>query len=391
MKASTGKIADTIIETARGIYGDGEIPLHRPVFTGNESKYLLGCIKSGMVSSIGPKVVEFEDSISKFTQTRFAVATVNGTAALHISLVVAGVQSGDEVITQALTFVATANAISYAGASPVFLDVDQDTLGLSPNSLRAWLERNVELKSGRAINKFTGARVSACVPMHTFGLPLRINEISRICEQYGIKLIEDAAESLGSKIGHRHVGSFGLMAAISFNGNKIITTGGGGMVLTNDKGAADKLRHLTTTAKFPHKYEYVHDQVGFNYRMPNVNASIGLAQFEQISRILVSKAKVAEIYGSSLSKIGYSLVRPIVGSETNNWLNAIILESKSQRDEVLRITNESGVLTRPIWELMSELPMYKQCQKDDLTNSAWLAARTINVPSSPVADWYGEI
>lgn len=386
MKKTTGNIANTIIETARSIYGSGEVPLHQPVFRGNESQYLLDCISSGMVSSIGPQIIEFEKSIANFTNTKFAVATVNGTAALHVSLLVSGVQPGDEVITQALTFVATANAIKYAGASPVFLDVDLDTLGLSPVSLKAWLKQNVEIKNGCAINKFSGARVSACVPMHTFGLPLRIQEISSLCMQYGIHVIEDAAEALGSKIGQRHTGSFGLMAAISFNGNKIITTGGGGMVLTNDKNVADKLRHVTTTAKFAHKYEYFHDEVGFNYRLPNVNAAIGLAQLEQIPKILSSKSKVRQKYSSALAKIGCDLVSPIAGSTSNNWLNAIILENKLQRDEILKITNENGVLTRPIWELMSNLPMYKNCQRDDLKNSGWLMERTINIPSSAVLD-----
>ena len=265
---------------AKELYGGEFIPLHRPVFGGNEKQYVSDCIDSNFVSSVGAKVTEFESMVAKFCGVEFGVATVNGTAALHISLVVCGVDKGHEVITQPLTFVATCNAISYVGAHPVFVDVDRDTMGLSPESLRSFLESNASIDGDRVVNKDTGRRISACVPMHTFGMPCRIDEILEVCSEWGLPVVEDAAESLGSTKNHRKLGSFGRVAAVSFNGNKNITTGGGGIILTDDKELATTAKHLTTTAKKNHPYEFFHDEVGYNYRMPNLNAALGCAQME---------------------------------------------------------------------------------------------------------------
>ncbi|MFZ4540051.1 aminotransferase class I/II-fold pyridoxal phosphate-dependent enzyme, partial [Propionivibrio sp.] len=258
-----------IVDFIRKIYGGDSVTLHRPVFEGNEKQYLSDCIDSNFVSSVGAKVTEFEQQIAAFTGAKYAVATVNGTAALHVALQLVGVERDDEVITQALTFIATCNALSYAGAHPVFVDVDRDTWGLSPAALRQFLASHAEIRHGRAFNKSTGRRLTACVPMHTFGLPCRIEEIVSICEECGIAVVEDAAESLGSYVGTRHTGTYGKLATLSFNGNKVITTGGGGMIITDDAALAAHAKHLTTTAKVPHPFEFVHDEVGYNYRLPN--------------------------------------------------------------------------------------------------------------------------
>ncbi|MEL0037427.1 MAG: aminotransferase class I/II-fold pyridoxal phosphate-dependent enzyme, partial [Gammaproteobacteria bacterium] len=263
----------SFIEQVRCIYGDAFVPLHRPVFEGNERQYLTDCIDSNFVSSVGEKVTEFEEKVAKFTESKYAVSTVNGTAALHVAIEIAGVKPGEEVISQALTFIATCNAISYNGASPIFIDVDLDTMGLSPLALERFLEENAEKRSTGTFNKLSGKKISACVPMHTFGFPCRIVEIAEICADWDIALIEDAAESLGSYVGGRHTGTFSSMATISFNGNKVITTGGGGMIITDDFELAKRAKHITTTAKVPHPYEFVHDEIGYNYRMPNLNAA----------------------------------------------------------------------------------------------------------------------
>ena len=282
------------IELARSMYKDDFIPLHRPLFEGREKEYLSECIDSNFVSSVGKKVVEFEHTISSFAGTNHGVATVNGTSALHISMLLAGVCPGDEVITQAVTFVATCNAIRYSAASPVFIDVDRDTLGLSPAALKQFLEKNAERREAGVYNKLTGNKIAACLPMHTFGFPCRIVEIAKICEEWDLPLVEDAAESLGSYVGDRHTGSFGSFATFSFNGNKIITTGGGGMIVTNNAESAKRAKHLTTTAKVPHLYDFIHDEVGYNYRMPNLNAALGCAQMECLREILEAKARIAD-------------------------------------------------------------------------------------------------
>lgn len=375
------------VDFIREIYGDKNVSLHRPVFIGNEKAYLVGCVDSNFVSSVGHKVVEFERQIAEFTNTRFAIATVNGTAALHVSLQLVGVRRDDEVITQALSFIATCNALNYVGSHPIFVDVDQDSFGMSPRALSLFLSEHAVKRDGGAWNRFTGRRIAACVPMHTFGLPCRIVEISAICAEWGISLIEDAAESLGSYVSGRHTGSFGSLGILSFNGNKIITTGGGGMIITNDEVLASRAKHITTTAKIAHPYEFIHDEVGYNYRLPNLNAALGCAQMEKLSWMLDIKSKVADQYRDFFVSIGVAMASPLPGCATNNWLNAIVLADKAERDDFLAYTNAQGVMTRPIWRLMSELEMFKHCQHDGLENSRWLEERVVNIPSS-VPDSY---
>lgn len=366
----------------RDLYGEGDIPLHRPIFEGNEKRYLAECIDSNFVSSVGAKVAEFEQQVAAFAGSRFAIATVNGTAALHVALQLVGVERGDEVLSQALTFIATCNALSYAGAHPVFIDVDRDTMGMSPGGLHRWLQDNAEMRDGRAYNRGTGRRIAACVPMHTFGFPLRIAGIVETCDEFGIPVVEDAAESLGSYVGGRHTGTFGKIATLSFNGNKTITTGGGGMIVTDDEALARRAKHLTTTAKIPHPFEFVHDEVGYNYRLPNLNAALGCAQMERLPEMLAIKAEVARRYAEFFADTEIRFVEPLPGSVANRWLNAIVLDSEAERDELLRYTNAQGIMTRPIWRLMPRLEMYKDCQHDGLENSYWLEARVVNLPSS---------
>lgn len=381
----------SLVRLVRGIYGDAFIPLHRPVFEGNERQYLVDCIDSNFVSSVGAKVAEFEQQIAAFTGAKYAVATVNGTAALHAALLLAGVQRGDEVLSQALTFIATCNALSYAGAEPVFIDVDRDTLGLSPETLRRWLSANAEVRAGQAYNRATGRRIAACVPMHTFGFPLRIAEVVAVCGEYGIPVVEDAAESLGSYVGTQHTGTFGKLATLSFNGNKVITTGGGGMIVTNDEALAKRAKHITTTAKVPHPYEFVHDEIGYNYRLPNLNAALGCAQMERLQEMLAIKADVAARYAAFFEGSGIRFVQPVAGTTANWWLNAIVLEDEAARDALLEYTNAQGVMTRPIWRLMSRLDMFKHCQHDGLENSYWLEARVVNLPSSVPDGEFGRL
>jgi perosamine synthetase len=366
----------------RSLYGEGFIPLHRPIFEGNERQYLIECIDSNFVSSVGKKVNEFEEKVAEFTNVRFAVATVNGTAALHVALMLAGVRRDDEVISQALTFVATCNALSYAGALPVFVDVDRDTMGMSPAALLDFLIHNTEKRDGETWNRITGRRIAACVPMHTFGIPCRIEEIMEICAEWNIALIEDAAESLGSFVGDRHTGSFGIFGTLSFNGNKIITTGGGGMILTDDESLAKRARHITTTAKIPHPYEFVHDEIGYNYRLPNLNAALGCAQMEGLSHFLGVKQQIALRYRGFFKSLGVEMASELSGTSTNNWLNTLILPDIQTRDDFLAYTNENGIMTRPVWRLMPELEMFRKCQHDGLENSRWLAERIVNIPSS---------
>jgi perosamine synthetase len=379
---SLQKLVSDFVSEAKDIYGNDYIPLHRPVFEGNERKYLVDCIDSNFVSSVGVKVAEFESQIAEYTGSKHAIATVNGTAALHTALLLAGVTPGDEVISQALTFIATCNAITYAGAKPLFIDVDINTMGLSPSALKTFLEDNAEKKVDGTCNKLTGKRISACVPMHTFGFPCRISEIAEICAAWDIALIEDAAESLGSSVGRRHTGTFGSMATLSFNGNKVITTGGGGMIITDDAELAKRAKHITTTAKVPHPYEFVHDEIGYNYRMPNLNAALGCAQMERLDEFLVIKAQLADQWDAFFHDRDVDFVKAINGNTANHWLNAIIFDSRLDRDEFLKMTNDNNVMTRPIWTLMSKLPMFKNCQTDGLENSLWLEDRVVNIPSS---------
>ena len=307
---------------------------------------------------------------------------MNGTAALHVAIELAGVKPGDEVISQALTFIATCNAISYAGAKPLFIDVDPDTMGLSPAALERFLEKNTEKRASGTFNKTSGNRISACVPMHTFGFPCRIAEIAEICADWDIALIEDAAESLGSYAGSRHTGTFSSMATLSFNGNKVITTGGGGMIITDDSELAKRAKYITTTAKVPHPYEFVHDETGYNYRMPNLNAALGCAQMERLDEFLTVKAQLADQWDAFFNDRDVDFVKAVNGNNANHWLNAIILDSRSDRDKFLKMTNDNNVMTRPIWTLMSKLPMFKDCQTDGLENSLWLEDRVVNIPSS---------
>jgi perosamine synthetase len=375
-------LSKLVITKARDIFGSDFIPLHRPVFEGNERQYLIECIDSNFVSSVGERVGEFENKVAEFCGVDHAVATVNGTAALHVAMEMVGVVADSEVITQALTFVATCNAISYLGAAPVFVDVDRDTMGMSPLALRAFLEEFAELTPDGAINRKSGRRISACIPMHTFGLPCRVDEISVICREWNIPLVEDAAESLGSYIGGKHTGSFATVSAISFNGNKILTTGGGGMLITGDTSIAGRAKHITTTAKVPHAFEFVHDSLAYNYRMPNLNAALGCAQIERLGDFLAAKKQVAREWRELFLKSDIKFFEPISGAVSNYWLNAIALPSLEERDSFLSETNDCGVMTRPIWRLMSELKMFEKCQTDGLANSLWLQDRVVNIPSS---------
>lgn len=373
---------DHFIKFVKDIYGEGFVPLHRPVFEGKERDYILDCIDSNFVSSAGEMIVEFEEQVALYTGSKYAVATVNGTAALHTCLILNGANSSSEIITQALTFVATGNAISYCGAAPIFLDVDIDTMGLSPSALKSFLAKNAKSKDGRTINRLTGKNIVACLPMHTFGHVARVEELSEICNEYDIQLIEDAAESLGSFSGGRHSGTFGVLGAFSFNGNKIITTGGGGMIVTNDDALARRAKHLTTTAKIAHPYQYNHDQIGFNYRMPNINAALGKAQFENLDYFLKEKRIVANRYREFFNDLGVSFITERPGTASNYWLNAIRLNDAAERDSFLSETNRAGIMTRPIWTLMTKLDMFKGCQHDGLKNSIWLEERVVNIPSS---------
>lgn len=375
-----------IIEFIRKLYNkpEGIIPLHAPVFMGNEKKYLNECIDSTFVSSVGKFVDRFEEMVAEYTGARKAVVTVNGTNALHIALLSVGVKPGDEVITQPLTFIATANAIVYSGAQPVFLDVDRDTMGLSPQSLYEWLNKNVRINpnTNKPINKSSNKSIAACVPMHTFGHPCRIDEIIDVCDQFNIPVVEDAAESLGSFYKDQHTGTFGKLGILSFNGNKTITTGGGGMLLTMDEDLGNHLKHLTTQAKVSHPWEYIHDHIGYNYRMPNINAAIGVAQMEKLNDYLVIKRETAQQYDQFFKNNGIVFFKEPENSHSNYWLNAIILNNKQLRDEFLTIMNENDVITRPLWRLISRLDMFKNCQTDKLINSEWCMDRVINLPSS---------
>ena len=373
---------DEFIKLVRDIYGNDFVPLHRPVFEGNEKRYTLDCIDSNFVSSAGEMILEFEQKVATYTGSKYAIATVNGTAALHTCIKLSGANSSTEVITQALTFVATGNAINYCGSSPIFLDVDMDSMGLSPKALKSFLSNHTIYKDGKTINRQSGKHIIACIPMHTFGNVCRIEELLEICNEYNIQLIEDAAESLGSLSNNKHTGTFGVMGAISFNGNKIITTGGGGMIITDDENLAIKAKHITTTAKIAHPYEYNHDQIGFNYRMPNLNAALGKAQVENLDYFIKEKRLVAKKYMNFFDEAGVGFVTERAGTVSNYWLNAILLSNSEERDSFIKSTNKAGVMTRPIWTLMTDLDMFKDCQHDDLSNSIWLQARVVNIPSS---------
>jgi perosamine synthetase len=372
-----------IIEFIRDLYQTQDfIPLHEPKFFGNEKAFLIDCVDSTYVSSVGKYVDRFEQLVAEYTGVKYAIATVNGTAALHIALKLVGANQDDEVITQPLSFIATCNAISYCGAKPIFVDVDLDTLGMSPVSLRAFLDTNATRTPLGCVNNKTGKKISAVVPMHTFGHPCRIDEIAKICDQFNIPLIEDAAESLGSFYQGKHTGGFGKFAALSFNGNKTITTGGGGMIITDDEALAKRAKHITTTSKQPHPYEFVHDEIGYNYRLPNINAALGCAQIEILPKLLESKRDIANAYAEFFSNSNLKFIKEPAQASSNYWLNTLVLEDKQAREIFLKDLNEAGVMSRPVWRLMNELPMFRDCQSADLTNAKWLEERVVNIPSS---------
>ena len=360
---------------------DNYICLHEPVFRGNEKKYLEECIDSTYVSSVGIFVDKFESLMNSITQTNKTTAVINGTAALQVGLRLVGVKKNDEVITQALTFVATANAIAYNNAHPIFLDVDLDTMGLSPVSVKDFLDEFGELRENGCYNKSTGRRISACMPMHTFGFPVHLDELIKVCKLWKIPIVEDAAESLGSEYKGRPTGSFGEVGAFSFNGNKIVTAGAGGAITTKNIVLGDRAKFLTTTAKEPNTYEFIHNELGYNFRMPNINAALACAQLEQLPSFLENKRNLAKDYEIFFKENGIKFRTETQGTKANYWLMCIELENKTDYDSFLKHTNDSKVMTRPIWELMFKLPMYTHCQRDNQKNALFLKDRIINIPS----------
>jgi len=375
---------NNIVDFIHQLYGTNElVPLHTPLFIGNEKKYLNECIDTTFVSSVGKFVDRFEEEVAKYTGAKKAVVCVSGTNALHMAMLLVGVEREDEILTQALTFIATCNAISYIGAHPVFIDVDKETLGLSPKAVEAWLKNNAEVKSNICYNKKTGKRVKACIPMHTFGHPVKIDELADICKGWHIDLIEDAAESIGSFYKGQHTGTFGKIGAISFNGNKTITTGGGGMLLFQDEELGKFAKYLTTQAKIPHRWAFVHDHIGYNYRMPNINAALGCAQLENLERYVENKRQTAKRYAEFFKNIpDITFFTEPENSRSNYWLNALLLKDKLAQQKFLEYTNDHGVMTRPVWELMNRLDMFKENETDGLENTQWLAERIVNIPSS---------
>lgn len=367
----------------RDIYlADGPVPLHEPRFTGNERRYVLDTLESTFVSSVGPFVTRFEEAVAAYTGAAQAVATVNGTSALHVALLLAGVQPGDLVVTQALTFIATCNAIAYCGATPAFVDVDRHTLGLSPAALADWLAAEAERTDAGCLHKATGKLIRAVLPMHTFGHPADLSGLLGVCAEWRLPLVEDAAESLGSLYHGRHTGTFGLLSALSFNGNKIITTGGGGMVLTGDEALGARAKHLTTTARLSRGFEFVHDETGYNYRLPNLNAALGCAQMERLDAFVAAKRTLAARYAAFFSGSEFEFVTEPDGARSNYWLNAVLCPDRAARDELLARTNDSGIMTRPAWQLMSRSAPYGASPAGDLTQSEWLEERLVNLPSS---------
>ena len=372
-----------IIDHIRELHNTREdiLPLHEPRFLGNERKYVMDCIDSTFVSSVGQYVIDFEEKIKAYTGAKYAIAVVNGTAALHLSLILAGVKSNDLVVTQALSFVATANAIKYTGATPYFTDVDRETLGMSPKALRKFLD-HVEVRNNIPYYIPTGQKVGAVVPMHTFGFPCEIDVIADLCSDYNIPLIEDAAESLGSIYKEKHTGTFGLLGAYSFNGNKTITSGAGGIIVTNDDTLGPLAKHLSTQAKEPHKWEYKHDMLGYNYRCPNLNAALACAQLEKLEDFIADKRELAGKYKVFFQSENIAFIEEPEHTRSNYWLNAILMESKEKRDLFLQVTNEAGVMTRPVWALLHRLEYLKDSMHDSLENSLYIEDRLVNIPSS---------
>lgn len=369
----------------KALYAKEFVSLHEPTFDDTEVEYVTDCVKSGWVSSVGKYVDRFENELAEFTGVKRAVAVVNGTAALHIALKVAGVQANDEVFMPSLTFVATANATAYLQAVPHFVDVSGDTLGLDPLKLDDYIRSIGEMKSGHLVNKQTGRVIRAVVPMHTFGHPVDLDPLLELCGRYNIALIEDAAESLGSYYKGKHTGSFGVTSAISFNGNKIMTTGGGGAILTDNEKLADYAKHLTTTAKIPHRWAYEHEEIGYNYRMPNINAALGCAQLQKVPKYLEQKRELTTRYEKLFENVkGVQLFREPINSSSNYWLQTILINDDLERDQLLSLLNDNGVMSRPIWTPMHELMPYQNMPKGDLTITTQLKSRIINIPSSPL-------
>lgn len=385
LEKSRTAVAEAIVAAIRSAWPAGveRAALHEPWFSGNEWQYVKECLDTGWVSSVGKYVDEFERRLAEFTGAKYAVATVNGTAALHVSLELAGVQRDDEVIVPALTFIATANAVSYCGAVPHFADSSATTLGLDADNLRAHLGRVAEQRGSAVVNRLTGRRIAAVVVMHAFGHPADVAGLTKLCRDYKLPLIEDAAESLGSYVGERHTGNFGQLAALSFNGNKVVTTGGGGAVLTNDEQLARAAKHITTTARVPHRWSFLHDQVGHNYRLPNLNAALGCAQLERLAGFVQHKRALAARYQQAFADMKeVEFVREPSGTRSNYWLNNLLVSDAETRDEVLRVTNDQGIMTRPVWTLMHRLPMYAECPRADLNTAEMLEQRLVSIPSS---------
>lgn len=374
-----------MVEALRGVIGSKPVPLHEPRLLENEKRYLADCIDSGFVSSVGPYVQAFEESLANLTGAKRVVAVSSGTAALQIALRVAGVKAGDEVLVPSLSFVATANAVSYIGAAPHFVDVEEETLGVNPDALREWLSLTAMRSDQGLVNKISGRVIRALVPMHTFGHPSRIDALCEVAGDFGIVVVEDAAESLGSTFRGKHTGTFGRLGSISFNGNKIVTTGGGGAILTDDSKLADYAKHLSTTAKEPHGWEYVHDEIGYNFRMPNINAALGVAQLEQLPGFLASKRLLGTKYQEAFSAIeGVSLVTEPDDAQSNYWLQTVLLsdEVSGQRDEILQTLNASGFGARPVWRPLHLLPIYEGAHRASLPVTEKLGRSLINLPSS---------
>jgi perosamine synthetase len=376
-------INDQIISFIKESYNTNSfIPLHEPRFKGNEKNYLIDTIDSTFVSSVGAYVDKFELMMAELSKTQKAIAIVNGTSALQVALRLSGVNNGDEVLTQALTFIATINAILYNRASPVFLDVDLDTMGLSPNAVQAFLEEYGELRGEVCYNKKTNKKIAACMPMHTFGFPVHLDELITVCNKWNIPVVEDAAESIGSEYKGKPTGSFGKLGVFSFNGNKIVTSGGGGAIVTNDIELGIKAKHLTTTAKVPHPYEYVHDEIGYNFRMPNLNAALACAQMEQLESFIQNKRSLALEYHTFFKTKGINFRTELPNTKANYWLMCLQLDNKIERDIFLKETNENKVMTRPIWQLIFKSPIYSSFQRDAQENAIYLEERIVNIPSS---------
>ncbi|WP_333880829.1 LegC family aminotransferase [Lysinibacillus capsici] len=374
-------------DNVKRFYGKEFVPLHEPIFNDKEVEYVTDCVKTGWVSSVGAYVNRFEEDLAKFVGVKRAVAVVNGTAALHIALKVAGVKAEDEVLMPSLTFIAAANAVSYLGAVPHFIDVSMNTLGVDADKLKIYLEQIGKLQNNQLYNRETGRRISALVPMHTFGHAADIEGLLKVCEMYNLTLVEDAAESLGSYYNGKHTGSFGKVSAFSFNGNKIMTTGGGGAIVTDDDAIADYAKHLTTTAKIPHRWAYEHDEIGFNYRMPNINAALGCAQLEKMPLFIQQKRELKKQYEQWLAGIeGVQLFEEPANTRSNYWLQTILLDEQFNRDEVLGFLNEQGVMSRPIWNPMHHLAIYQNCPKSDLSVTDQLNMRVVNIPSTPISE-----